>query len=185
MVIDYFRGSRTKISVAFFYFDYQDEDRQSPALVLSSILRQLVATLSEIPQSISDAYEKHQKSGTSCSLEELEQLMKDVLKIVDQSVIIIDALDECDKSRHRKPFLQILRRLQQIQNLRVFVTSRQNFQDIMVAFNSHPQIAITAHNFDLQCYMRQEMELAGLDEIVDASFANTIIKAVIAKAQGM
>jgi hypothetical protein len=185
MVIDYFRDSKTGISVAFFYFDYQDEGRQSPAFVLSCILRQLVATLSEIPQSISDAYEKHKKSGTFCSLEELEQLMKDVLKIIDQSVIIIDALDECDKSRHRKPFLQILRRLQQIPNLRVFVTSRQNFQDIMVAFDSHPQIAITAHSFDLQRYMRQEMELAGLDEIVDDSFANTIINAVIAKAQGM
>jgi archaellum biogenesis ATPase FlaH len=185
MVIDYFTGSKTEISVASFYFDYQEEDSQSPAFVLSSILRQLVATLSKIPQSIYDAYEKHHESGTFCSLEELEELMKDVLKNVDQSVIIIDALDECDKSRHRKPFLQILQRLQQIPNLRVFVTSRQNFQDIMVAFNSHPQIEITAHNFDLQRYMRREMELAGLEEIIDDSFANTIINAVIAKAQGM
>jgi hypothetical protein len=185
MVIDYFRSSKAGISVTFFYFDYQDEDRQSPAFVLSSILKQLVATSSEIPQSISDAYEKHQKSGTFCSLEELEQLMKDVLKSLHQSVLIIDALDECDKSRHRKPFLQILHRLQQTTNIRIFVTSRQNFQDIMVAFNSHPQIAITAHNFDLNCYMRQEMKLAGLDEIVDDTFANTIINTVIAKAQGM
>ncbi len=185
MVIDYFKGSKTGISVAYFYFDYQDEDRQSPAFVLASILKQLVATLSEIPQSISNAYEKHRKSGTFCSLEELEQLIKEVLESVHQSVLIIDALDECDKSRHRKPFLQILQRLQQITNTRIFITSRENFQDIMVAFNSHPQIAIVAHNFDLQRYMRQEMELAGLDEIVDGSFANTIINQVIAKAQGM
>jgi archaellum biogenesis ATPase FlaH len=141
--------------------------------------------LSEIPQSISDAYQKHKKSGTFCSLEELEQLIKDVVKSVDQSIIIIDALDECEKSRHRKPFLQILQRLQQIPNLSIFVTSRQNFQDIVVAFNSHPQIEITAHDFDLERYMRQDMELAGLEEIVDDSFADTIINAVIAKAQGM
>ena len=75
--------------------------------------------------------------------------------------------------------------LQQIANLRLFVTSRQNFQDIMNAFNSYPQITITARNFDLQRYMRQEMELAGLDEIVGGTFANEMIRVVTTKAQGM
>jgi hypothetical protein len=141
--------------------------------------------MSDIPKSISGAYEKHRNTGTLLSMEELEQLMQDVLKNLHQAVITIDALDECDKSRHRKPFLLLLQRLQQIANLRLFVTSRQNFQDIMNAFNSYPQITITARNFDLQRYMRQEMELAGLDEIVGGTFANEMIRVVTTKAQGM
>jgi hypothetical protein len=185
MVIDQFRGSNTEVSIAFFYFDYQDEDQQTPTAVLSSLLKQLVGTMSDIPKSISDTYEKHQNVGTLLSVEELEQLMQDVLKNIHQAVIIIDALDECNKSRHRKPFLLLLQRLQQIANLRLFVTSRQNFQDIMDTFKFYPQITITARNFDLQCYMRQEMELASLDEIIGDSFANEMIQAVIAKAQGM
>lgn len=187
MVIDQLKNSYPipRPPVAFFYFDYQDEDQQTLTTVLSSLLKQIVATMLDFPKSISDAYEKYQNSGACLSLDEIEELMLDTLKSMDQTTIIIDALDECEKSRHRRTFLLFLQRLKQIPNVRLFVTSRQNFQDITEAFNAYPQIIISAHDSDLQCYMRQEMQLAGVDDIVDDVFANEIIERVITKAQGM
>jgi hypothetical protein len=55
----------------------------------------------------------------------------------------------------------------------------------MDVFDEYAQITITAHSFDLERYMRQEMEIAGVAEIVDDIFANEMIRAVVAKAQGM
>jgi hypothetical protein len=185
MIIDQLRSSSTGASVAFFYFDFQDGEQQSPSVVLSSLLRQLVGTLSDLPQPISDAYVKHRNSGSILSLEELERLMEVVVKSLHQAIIIIDALDECDKSRHRKPFVLLFQRLQRIPNVRLFVTSRQNFHDITNAFNSYPQITISARSLDIERYMRHEMELSGVEEIVNDCFANEIIRAVITKAQGM
>lgn len=185
MVVDHIRGLTTGVPVAFFCFDYQDEDKQSPTAVLSSLVKQLVTTMPDFPRSVFEAYKKYQNSGSLITTEELERLMQDVLQRINQAVIIIDALDECDKSRHRKPFLLLLKRLQQISHFRLLVTSRQNFQDITDAFKSYPQITITAHEVDIERYMRQEIELAGVEEIIDDSFANYMIKAVVNKAQGM
>jgi hypothetical protein len=139
----------------------------------------------DLPKPISDAYEKNLSSGSLLSLEELEGLMQGVVKGLHQAIIVIDALDECDKSRHRKPFLLLLQRLQRISNIRLFVTSRQNFQDITDVFNEYSQVTITAHSFDLKRYILQEMEIAGVAEIVDDTFANEMIRTVVAKAQGM
>ena len=155
--------------VAFLYFDYQDEDQQTPTAVLSSLLKQIVATMPDIPKSISDVYEKHRKSGTPLALDELEAILLDVYNELHQTTILIDALDE---SRYRRTFLLLLGRLRQISNFRLFVTSRQSFQDITEAFNHYPQISISAHDFDLKCYMRQEIDHAGVEDIVDDAFAN-------------
>jgi hypothetical protein len=79
----------------------------------------------------------------------------------------------------------LFQRLQRIPSIRLFVTSRQNFHDITNAFNSYPQITISARSLDLERYMRHEMELSGVEEIVNDCFANEMIRAVITKAQGM
>lgn len=185
MVIDKLRASNIRAPVAFFYFDYQDEVQQTPTAVLSSILKQLLITQTDLPKSILKAYEERHHSGTIFSLEQLEDFLYDVLKSLHQAYIVIDALDECDKSRNRKPLLLLFQRLQKISNISLFVTSRQNFQDIIDVFSRYPQITITAHNVDLERYMRQEMENYSIEETVDDSFVNGIISAIITKAQGM
>jgi translation initiation factor 2 beta subunit (eIF-2beta)/eIF-5 len=81
--------------------------------------------------------------------------------------------------------LLLLQRLKDISNVRLFVTSRQNFQDITEALNAYPQLIISAHDSDLQYYMRQEMLLAGVEDIVDDVLTIEIIEKVINKAQGM
>jgi hypothetical protein len=60
MIIDELKTSfcRPESPVAFFYFDYQDQDHQMPSRILSSILRQIMETMLEIPKCVTDAYEK-------------------------------------------------------------------------------------------------------------------------------
>ena len=85
MVIDQLKNSCPipRPPVAFFYFDYQDEDQQTLTTVLSSLLKQIVATMLDFPKSISDAYKKYQESGARLSLDEIEELILDTLKSMD------------------------------------------------------------------------------------------------------
>lgn len=134
---------------------------------------------------MTDAYEKLHDSGVSLPLHELEKVMLDIARSIERTYIIFDALDECDESKYRRTFLQFIDRLKQIQTVRLFLTSRQYPQDINAAFHTHPQIAVQAQDSDLRRYMYQELDHAGVDDIVDEIFATKIVETIINRAQGM
>jgi hypothetical protein len=171
--------------VAFFYFDYQEQDNRTPSNILSSLLRQIVSTIPEIPKCIVDAYDKLHVSGGSLPLHELERLMLDVTESISRTYIVIDALDECNNPRCRKDFLQIISRLKQSHTIRLLVTSRQYYQDISKFFSADPQIEILAHDSDIRRYMYQELENAAIGDIVDDVFSTKIVETVLNRAQGM
>ncbi|OBT73030.1 hypothetical protein VF21_07727 [Pseudogymnoascus sp. 05NY08] len=187
MVIDDLRNSFPShgFPVAFLYFDYQDQDQQTLNNMLSSILRQIVAMMLEIPKSVADAYEASQSSGSHLPMHELEKMILETAETIPRAYIVIDALDECEESRCRRPFLQFISRLSQAQAVRLFVTSRECYYDISAFFSTYPQIEIQAHDYDLRRYMYQELDHAAIDDIVDKDFASKIVETLLTRAQGM
>lgn len=187
MVIDDLRNSfpSYRFPVAFLYFDYQDQDRQTLSNMLLSMLRQMVAMMLEIPKSVADAYERFQSSGSHLLMHELEKMILETVETIPRAYIVIDALDECEESGCRKPFLQFISRLSQARAVRLFVTSRQCYYDINTFFSTYPQIEIQAHDYDLRRYMYKELDHAAIDDIVDKDFASKIVETVLTRAQGM
>jgi len=189
MIIDELKGSISspEIPVAFFYFDYRDQDRQTPTSLLLSLLKQIVATLLEIPKCVVDSYERARAHGGSESLplRELENMIFDIASGVRQIFLIIDALDECEEPTHRKTLLQIFGRISRISNIHILITSRQYPHDIKAAFQAHPQIAIHAHESDLRRYMYQQFEHSNANDIIDRDFASKVVETLISRAQGI
>lgn len=187
MVIDDLRNSFPShgFTLAFLYFDYQDQERQTLSNMLSSMLRQIVAMMLEIPKSVADAYEKFPSSGSHLLTHDLEKMILETVEIIPRAYIVIDALDECDESRCRRPFFRFISRLAQAQAVRLFVTSRQCYYDINTFFSTYPQIKIQAHDNDLRRYMYQELDHAAMDDIIDKDFASMIVETVLTRAQGM
>jgi hypothetical protein len=187
MVIDRLKSSISspESPIAFFYFDYRDQDHQTPTSLLLSILRQIVATVLETPKCVVDTYERGHTASDSLPLRELETMIFDVASSIRRLFVIIDALDECDESRHRRTVLQLLYRMKQVPNISLFVTSRQYPQDIKAAFHTHPQIAIHAHESDLRRYMHQQLERSNIDDIINREFASKLVETLINRAQGM
>ncbi|KFY41936.1 hypothetical protein V494_02702 [Pseudogymnoascus sp. VKM F-4513 (FW-928)] len=153
--------------VAFLYFDYQDQDRQTLLNLLSSILRQIVAVMPEIPKPVADAYEKSQRSGSYLLIHELEKMILETVETIPRVYIVIDALDECEESRCRRPFLQFISNLSKAHAVRLFVTSRQSSR------------------YDLKQYIYQELDRAAIDDIIDEEFTTKIVETVLTRAQGM
>ncbi|KAH9995624.1 hypothetical protein BJV77DRAFT_961052 [Russula vinacea] len=119
-------------SLAFFYFDFREDQKKDLRGLLSSLLVQLCEQSDAYSAILSEFYAAHRSGLQHASDSELLVCLKDVLKLQGQATvyIIIDALDECPITTgllsHREKVLELLEELVDIQipNLRICVTSR-------------------------------------------------------------
>ena len=82
--------------VACFYFDFAAQKEQSPTTALSSLLKQVVCGLEEIPATVTQAFRDQKKViwGRKLRLDEIVEILQDISS--SRPVFIcIDALDEC------------------------------------------------------------------------------------------
>ena len=82
MVIDTLRKQAVEgnAAVACFYFDFANQEEQSPAAVLGSVLKQVVGGLGKVPERIVKAFRKREKviGGQSLSLKEIVEFLQDI-----------------------------------------------------------------------------------------------------------
>jgi Cdc6-like AAA superfamily ATPase len=123
-VIDDVRQSIQKTSpaarLAFYYFVFNDSQKQSPDLMLRSVLFQLLEQSSRVPVTLASAIAS-QKTPT---IGELLKMLRELLEDGScQSYIVLDALDECTS---QDELLEILEKIASwnINNLHLLLTSR-------------------------------------------------------------
>ena len=119
-------------SLAFFYFDFREDQKKDLRGLLSSLLIQLCEQSDAYSAILSDFYVAHRRGLQHASDTELVSCLKDMLKLPGQATvhIIIDALDECPITTGlpspREKVLEFLEDLVDVKipNLRICVTSR-------------------------------------------------------------
>src|SRR5437868_1005849 len=89
-----------KASMAYFYFDFRDANKQSLHDLLPSLLTQLSARSASRCDILSKLYMDHDEGERQPSDDVLTQCLKAVLALPggDPVYLIIDALDECPDS---------------------------------------------------------------------------------------
>jgi hypothetical protein len=88
-------------SLAFFYFDFRDEEKkQDIRNFITSLLVQLSAYSSPCCKIISRIYSTHGKGRQQPSNDALTSCLREMLSLIGQQPIylIVDALDECPDS---------------------------------------------------------------------------------------
>ena len=119
-------------SMAYFYFDFRDANKQGLRDLLSSLLTQLSASSDSRCDILSDLYSAHGDGSKQPSNSNLAEFLKKMLTLPDQhpTYLIIDALDESSNTSgipsHRETLLELLEELVNLSltNLRICVTSR-------------------------------------------------------------
>lgn len=116
---------------ATFFFKRGEADRDNARRLISTIIRQLVTRYQQLVPAVLVAMKNDLNIASKSLGEQFNKLLYQPLMSLhpDQStttVIVIDALDECDGEDDIKAILKILFKLQEIQSihLRVFLTSR-------------------------------------------------------------
>ena len=119
-------------SMAYFYFDFRDADKQNLHDLVPSLLTQLSALSASRCGILSNLYLDHKKGTSQPNDDVLTRCLKDVLALPDQHPVylIIDALDECPDSHGipspRERLLHLVRELVKLRfpKLHICVTSR-------------------------------------------------------------
>jgi hypothetical protein len=122
-------------SMAYFYFDFRDANKQGLRDLLTPLLTQLSARPGPYCDILSDLYLSHDNGRNQPSDSSLAECLKKMVTLPDQPPVylIVDALDESPNasgiSSPREMVLQLLKELvdTSLQNLHICVTSRPEF----------------------------------------------------------
>jgi hypothetical protein len=150
-------------SMAYFYFDFRDINKQHWRDLVPSLLTQLSYRSGPCCDIISRLYSGHDDGAQQPSDDTLTQCLKDMLKLLDQrpTYLIMDALDECSDlsgiPTSRKRVLQLVKELVDlhIPNLHICVTSRPEV-DIRDALEP-----LTSSQVSLHDQSGQKKDIAG------------------------
>ena len=141
-------------SLAFFYFDFRDEEKkQDLRNFVTSLLCQLSAHSSPCCKIISRIYSTHGKGTQQPTISALVNCLWEMLSVSAERpiYIIVDALDECPNSSGmptpREGVINLLEELLQLSlpNLRICVTSRPEV-DIQNALGPLANISVSLHD---------------------------------------
>ena len=153
-------------SMAYFYFDFRNADKQALHDLVPSLLKQLSARSSPRCDILSNFYSSHNNGEKQPSDSALTKCLKDMLALPDQTPIylIIDALDESPNTSGipsaRGRVLHLLNELVDLRlpNVHICVTSRPeiDIQDVISPLTSlrvslHDQ---TGQKDDIAYYVR-------------------------------
>jgi len=173
--------------VACFYFDFAAQGEQSPAAVLGSVLKQVVAGLEEVPERIVRAFRSREAViGQRLPLSEIVEFLQDISSS-RCTFICIDALDECP-SRHREILLDLLNQiLQKSPCARLFMTGRQH---ILGEVEKHlggiaATRSITPTKNDIITFLRAKLKEDTIPDAIDSSLEEEIIQNIPETGSGM
>jgi hypothetical protein len=140
-----------RATLAYFYFDFRDEQKQNIRNVVTSLLIQLSAYSKPCCDLIYRLYSSHGKGTQQPSNGLLIDCLKEMLTITPQQPIFIlmDALDECPDDGTPTPREEVLDLLKvlvslQLPNLHICVTSRPEI-DIQTILKPLAVNAISLH----------------------------------------
>ena len=119
-------------SLAYFYFDFRDINKQHWRDLVLSLLTQLSSRSGRRLDVLSRLHSDHDDGAQQPNDDTLTQCLKEMLKLPDQhpTYLIMDALDECSDGSgiptSRKRVLQLVKELVDLHvpNLHICVTSR-------------------------------------------------------------
>jgi ankyrin repeat domain-containing protein 50 len=197
-VVDSLRGTlrnaQNDESLAYFYCDRNQSDRQNPVLILSSFVKQLSTPQScdAVQPSLVQLYAEKEKTGfasNEISIEESEKILLELVNIYPQTTLVLDALDECDR-RTRGRLIEVLDGLleQSSKPVKVFISSRPD-QDIKDRFDSGPSVGIQAtdNQVDISTFVDNKIEKSPEKwrKRISADLRGHIRKTLVEKSNGM
>jgi hypothetical protein len=120
-VTSHFKSDPT-VGVCYFYFDFNDNEKQRHENLIRSLIVQLYGQCRTMPEPLSSLFCSN--GDRQPTTEELVLTLQQMLRNLSQIFIIIDALDEC---KEREPLLEFIERLLSwnLEKLHILATSRR------------------------------------------------------------
>jgi hypothetical protein len=179
--------SQPHMMVSYFYFDFNDVEKQSSRKAIRSLLFQLALQDSGILEDLENLYEKCASGQQQPAESVIRSLFMEATARSGQNHIILDALDECSD---REELLTFLRALMDStpRDLYVFATSRplKDIEEELSSITNHNiKIQSATVDADIRVYIRDQMATDQRLKKWPPSVQTEITIALIEKASGM
>jgi hypothetical protein len=181
----------TSMVTAYFYFDFNDTQKQNPELMLHSLLCQVLQRLVPMPKGVDALFSSCENGRRQPSLHALLDATRQAMQQFAHVYVILDALDECMQRSELMDMLEAVAGWQ-LENLHLLMTSRKE-RDIEISLKSHVKEEDTVClqrdvvDQDIQQYVQQRLHddkgLAKWDK--DAAVRQEIEAALMGGARGM
>ena len=172
-------------ALAYFYFDYRDQQTQTPAFLIASLLRQLAARRKPLPESILSFHDRFKDEQPQNLMIELCNVFQATCEAYERCFIVIDALDECKHQSHRKEIVRALKNLS-TEKTSVLVTSRPHPHDVEQYFDDALRMNVEATEADIKQYCSRMIEDSpNARDTLNESLRRQVLDTIASKAHGM
>jgi Cdc6-like AAA superfamily ATPase len=114
----------TNMVTAYFYFNFNDAQKQDPELMLRSLLCQLVQRSVVVPKGVDALFSSCENGQRKPSSHALLQVTKEAAQEFTHVYVVLDALDECAQRSELMNMLEAVAEWQ-LDNLHLLMTSRK------------------------------------------------------------
>lgn len=178
------------VRIAYFYFDFNDPEKQTVEMMLRSLVFQLAVSAETIPQALRDLYSRHQAGRgivTQPEMQEWTSVLRELLSMRGEFYVVIDALDECREEDFLIDSIKAL--VQQSVKSTRWLFTRQISEDVASSLRAADVLDIdiesVAVNRDIATYLQATLENDNKLQTFGAKAKNLIRSEIHGKAGGM
>lgn len=173
--------------VSYFFFDFNDVEKQSPRKAIRSLLFQFALQASDILQELEQLYQKCSSGQQQPAEDGINSQFREAMARPGEKYIVLDALDECID---REGLLTFIRELTgaKPRDLRILAASRREKDiedDLSSVANHNINIQSTLVDADIRIYIRDRMAMDTKLKKWPDSVQNEITTILMDKASGM
>jgi Cdc6-like AAA superfamily ATPase len=148
-------------ATAYFYFDFNEQKKQDPEMMVRSLLSQLLQQYIEVLPSIDALFASSQHGKPPPPFEKLMKVLQELIDKFPTTYLILDALDECENRRELMAIIKTMATWN-VQGLHVLITSRRvgditsTLESVLDA-QSIMSIQTQAVDYDIRLYVHQRI----------------------------
>ena len=178
------RDSHPDTAIGFFYFYFNDTEKQSSSKAIRSLTFQLALQIDGLPN-LEKLYEKCENGNGQPAEDAIESLLRNTAARAKHAYIVLDAIDECTD---RESLLVSLKELIDVQGLCIIATSQRE-KDIKEQFSPVAKYNINIENTlvdeDIFVYTRDRVAADLKLKRRSPTMQEDIITVVTGRADGM
>ena len=156
--------SRPSFGLAYFYFDFNEIEKQKVSAFVSSLLAQLCSQTVGVPELLVDLYKDCQSGQQSPATSELKATLSEIIKEFEEVFFVVDALDECPKTCEQEELLAVIAEIKSWSPLKLhlLVTSRlePDIEEALSPLLTSSAIPIQGFQIDLDIRLHVADQLA-------------------------
>jgi hypothetical protein len=169
--------------VLYIFCNYKMRVEQSTAHLLASLVRQLGFFSSDVFEKLKQLHARCKEKSLRLVETDLEREFEEALTIVGDTYIVVDALDECEKSP-RSSLIRILREKSAKCTIHLLATAR-NENDIETLFEGYAAILIRASDEDIELYAKEHTKGFEQSLVNNQYLCSEVVQAVVNASEGM